>query len=275
MSTQPKNMSTQRKTIVTIREQKGKTPIVCLTAYTAPMAKILDPHVDVLLVGDTLGMVVHGLDSTLGVTVEMMKLHGGAVCRASKTACVVVDLPFGSYQASPQDAFRHAADIMQHTGCAAVKLEGGSEMAETVNFLVKRGIPVMGHIGLMPQHLHTMGGFRFQGRSDAQLEAIIADAKAIEAAGAFAVVIEGVAEPLAQRITETLTVPTIGIGASVTCDGQVLVVDDMLGLFDEFTPKFVKKYGNLNAVIDEAVQQYAEEVRSRHFPEPKHCYLSK
>ena len=268
-------MSTPRKTIVTIREQKGKAPIVCLTAYTAPFAKILDPHVDLLLVGDTVGMVLHGLDSTLGVTLEMMKLHGAAVCRASKEACVVVDMPFASYQVSPEDAFINAADIMQTTGCAAVKLEGGLEMAETIKFLVTRGIPVMAHIGLMPQHMHVMGGFRFQGRSEAQSEAIMADARAVEAAGAFAVVVEGVAESLAQHITEVLTIPTIGIGASAKCDGQVLVTEDMLGLFKDFTPKFVKHYADLNQTISSAVQQFSAEVRARSFPESKHCYAVK
>lgn len=267
--------SFQRKTTASIQEQKGKTPIVCLTAYSAPYAKILDSHVDLLLVGDSMGMVLYGLPSTLGVTLEMMKQHGAAVMRGSSKACVVVDMPFGTYQVSPQEAFRNAAEIMQFTGCSAVKLEGGVELADTICFLVERGIPVMGHVGLMPQHMNVYGGFRSQGHSQTQAEKILADAKAVEAAGAFAVVLEGTAEPLAKQITLELHIPTIGIGASPACDGQVLVTEDVLGLFQDFQPKFVKRYADFAHLIDQAVEHYATEVRTRVFPGKEHCYIQK
>lgn len=262
----------KRKTIPDILARKGKEPLVCLTAYTKPIAQLLDPHVDILLVGDTVGMVVYGMDSTLGVTLDMMKAHGQAVVKHSKRALVVVDMPFGSYQASPQEAFKHAAELLQTTGCAAVKLEGGIEMEETVRFLTERAIPVMGHIGLMPQHVHTMGGYKFQGRTTNQAEKIMADAIAIQDAGAFSVVLEGVEATLAETVTQKLSIPTIGIGASAACDGQVLVTDDMLGLFSDFTPSFVKHYATLANSIESAVKAYAEEVKSRKFPEEKHCF---
>ena len=253
---------------------KGGLPIVGLTAYTAPVARLLDPHVDFLLVGDSLGMVVYGFDSTLPVTVEMMVAHGAAVVRATARALVVVDLPFGGYQESPQQAFHNAARIMAETGCSAVKLEGGAEMAETVRFLVRRGIPVMGHVGLMPQRVNTAGGFKVQGRGESQAGLVAADAAAIAEAGAFAIVIEGTIEKVARAITEKLPAPTIGIGASPACDGQILVIDDVLGVFTEFTPRFVKRYAELAPLISAAAKAYAEDVRARRFPGPEHCFGS-
>lgn len=255
-----------------IRARKGGTPLVTLTAYTAPVAEILDRHCDLLLVGDSLGMVIYGMDTTLGVTMDMMIAHTTAVMRKARRACVVMDLPFGSYQESPEQAFRNSARAMSETGCHAVKIEGGTEMAETVDFLVRRGIPVLGHVGLTPQAVNTMGGFRTQGRSEAEAERILADAAAISEAGAFAVVVEGVVEPLAAEITQRIAVPTIGIGASAACDGQVLVVDDMLGLVGDVSPKFVKRYAKLSEEIDRAVSHYAEEVRARSFPGEAHIF---
>ncbi len=251
---------------------KGGAPIVGLTAYTAPIARLLDPYVDFLLVGDSLGMVVYGFDSTLPVTVEMMIAHGGAVMRGSARALVVVDLPFGGYQESPEQAFRNAARIMAETGCAAVKLEGGAEMAETVRFLTRRGIPVMGHVGLMPQSVNTAGGFKVQGRGESQAERVAADAAAIAEAGAFSIVIEGTIEKVARAISETAPVPTIGIGASPACDGQILVTDDVLGVFTEFTPRFVKRYTELAPLISAAAEAYAADVRARRFPGKEHLF---
>src|SRR5246127_4921847 len=254
---------------------KGGPPIVGLTAYTAPIAQLLDPHVDFLLVGDSLGMVVYGFDSTLPVTVEMMIAHGAAVMRRSAQALVVVDLPFGSYQESREQAFRTAARIIAETGCAAVKLEGGAEMAETVRFLVERGVPVMGHIGLMPQSVNAAGGFKVQGRDQHQAEHVAADAAAIAEAGAFSLVIEGTVEPVARAITEAVSIPTIGIGASPACDGQILVIDDVLGLFTQFKPRFVKRYAELAPLISQAATEYAADVRARRFPAPEHCFGTK
>jgi 3-methyl-2-oxobutanoate hydroxymethyltransferase len=251
---------------------KGGTPIVGLTAYTAAIAGLLDPYVDFLLVGDSLGMVVYGFDSTLPVTVEMMIAHGAAVMRGSAQALVVVDLPFGSYQKSREQAFRTAARIMAETGCAAVKLEGGAEMADTVRFLAERGVPVMGHVGLMPQSVNAAGGFKVQGRDRPQAERVAADAAAIAEAGAFALVIEGTIEPVARAITEAVPVPTIGIGASPMCDGQILVTDDLLGVFTRFKPRFVRRYAELAPLIGAAAKAYAEDVRSRQFPGPEHCF---
>jgi 3-methyl-2-oxobutanoate hydroxymethyltransferase len=262
----------KRTTITDIAACKGGQPVVMLTAYTAPMASILDPHVDVLLVGDSLGMVVYGMDSTLPVTLDMMIAHGAAVVRGSMHSMVVVDLPFGSYQESPAQAFASAARVMAETGAAAVKLEGGVEMAETVAFLVKRGVPVVGHIGLTPQHVNALGGFRSQGRTEAEADKIRADAQAISEAGAFAIVIEGTVEPLAREITNQISAVTIGIGASPACDGQVLVAEDILGIFTEFKPKFVKRYATLADDISAAAQNYAEEVRSRTFPSQEYCF---
>jgi len=262
--------ATKRHTVRDI--VKGGTPSVWLTAYTTPFAKLMDPHVDALLVGDSLGMVLYGLPSTLGVTLDMMIAHGAAVMRGTTRALVLVDLPFGSYQASPEQAFHSAARVMAETGCGAVKLEGGVEMAPTVRFLAERGIPVCGHVGLMPQSVHTAGGFRAQGKDAAQAAKVAADANAIAEAGAFALVIEGTVEPVARAITESLAIPTIGIGASPACDGQVLVTDDLVGLFGDFTPRFVKRYAELAPTIDQAVAAYAEDVRQRRFPGPEHCF---
>lgn len=263
---------TARHSVPALRARKGGEPIVCLTAYTAPVARLLDPHVDILLVGDSLGMVVYGLDSTLPVTLDMMIAHGAAVVRASERACVVVDLPFGSYQESKEAAFRASARVMAETGAQAVKLEGGIEMAETVAFLTARGIPVMGHVGLTPQSVNTLGGYKAVGRDAEAAERIVADARAISEAGAFTLVIEGTMEALARRITEEVTIPTIGIGGSPACDGQVLVTDDMLGLFGAFQPKFVKRYASLGETVSEAAATYAAEVRTRSFPGPEHCF---
>ncbi|MFD1328564.1 3-methyl-2-oxobutanoate hydroxymethyltransferase [Mycoplana ramosa] len=254
---------------------KGQRPIVSLTAYTTPIAKLMDPHVDFMLVGDSLGMVLYGLDSTVGVTLEMMIAHGQAVMRGSSNACVVVDLPFGSYQESKELAFRSAARVLKETGCSAIKLEGGAEMAETVAFLTQRGIPVLGHVGLMPQLINTTGGYRSLGRSDKEAEKIRRDAKAIDDAGAFAIVIEGTVEPVAREISALIKVPTIGIGASPACDGQVLVVDDALGVFTDFKPRFVKHFANLAPLMSEAFAAYAEEVKARTFPGQEHTFQVK
>lgn len=261
-----------RITIPDIVARKGDRPIVSLTAYTALTAKILDPHVDLLLVGDSLGMVIYGMENTLGVSVDMMINHGAAVVRGSERACVIVDLPFGSYQESPAAAFRTAARVMRETGCAGVKIEGGAEMADTVSFLNERGIPVLGHIGLMPQAVNTLGGFKAQGRSEPEAARIRADAEAITAAGAFAIVIEGTMEPLARELTKTLPIPTIGIGASPACDGQILVTEDLVGLFSDFKPRFVKRYADLGGQIGEAAAAYAADVRARRFPDAEHCF---
>ena len=263
-------MSAQaRPTRITTRqicERKGGSPIVALTAYSTPVARLLDAHCDMILVGDSLGMVLYGLPTTLGVTVDMMINHGQAVMRGTTRACVVVDLPFGSYEASPEQAFGTAARVMTESGCAAIKLEGGAEMESTIAFLVARGIPVVAHIGLTPQSVNTLGGFRVQGRDEAGRHHILEDAIAIERAGAFAVVIEGTVEPLAREITAALRIPTIGIGASVACDGQILVTDDLVGVFQDFTPKFVKRYAEIGGAIGEAVAAYAADVKSRAFP---------
>ena len=267
-----KKQSIRRLTAPDITARKGETPIVTLTAYTAPMAKILDQHVDVLLVGDSLGMVIYGMENTLAVTMDMMINHAQAVMRGSKHALVVVDMPFGSYEESKEVAFRNAARLLAESNCTAVKIEGGQEMAETVSFLVERGIPVMGHVGLMPQQVQNMGGFKAQGKDDATALAIIEDAKAIANAGAFSIVIEGVMEQVARAVTEAVEVPTIGIGASPACDGQVLVTDDVLGLFSEFQPKFVKRYAHLSENIDKAIEEFASDVKDRSFPGAEHCF---
>ena len=254
-----------------IMARKGGTPLVVLTAYTTPMARIVDRHCDIALVGDSLGMVLHGLPSTLGVTLEMMILHGRSVVRGCQKAMVVIDMPFGSYEESPAQAYRNAARLMAETGAPAVKLEGGQHMAETIAFLTARGVPVMAHIGLTPQAVNTLGGYKVVGR-DGEAEKVMADARAVEAAGAFSVVLEKVPQGLAARISKALTIPTIGIGAGVDCDGQVLVVDDMLGLFTDFRPKFVKRFGELGLAADEAISAYAAEVRARSFPAPEHAF---
>lgn len=257
-----------------VRARKGKTPVVCLTAYTAPMAELLDEHCDLLLVGDSVGMVVHGLPNTVGVTLEMMILHGQAVMRGSKTAMVVIDMPFGSYEGSAEVAYANATRLMKETGAQAVKVEAGPTIAETIDYMVKRGIPVMGHVGLRPQAVLVDGGFKAKGKAGDERRRILEDAKATAEAGAFAVVVEGVAEGLAREITEAISVPTIGIGASSGCDGQILVTDDMLGLFD-WTPKFVRRYADLRGRSRRAVAAYAEDVRERRFPGPAEIYFAK
>lgn len=254
-----------------IRALKGRRPIVVLTAYTTPMARLVDRHCDIALVGDSLGMVVHGLPTTLGVTMEMMILHGRAVMRGLSRAMAVIDLPFGSYEESPAQAFASAARLIGETGAPAVKLEGGAGMAGTIAFLAARGVPVMAHVGLTPQAVNTFGGYRVVGRGD-EGERLLADARAVQEAGAFAVVVEKVPAALAAQVTAELSIPTIGIGAGVGCDGQVLVIDDMLGLFSDFRPRFVRRYAELGEVADRAVATYAEEVRSRAFPGPEHSF---
>ena len=262
---------TRRLTAPDILARKGSAPVVVLTAYTTPIARIVDAHCEVILVGDSLAMVIHGMPSTLGVTVEMMILHGQAVARGSTRALIVIDLPFGSYEESPAQAFRTAQRVLGETGAGAVKLEGGQHMAETIAFLTARGIPVMGHIGLTPQQVNTFGGYKVQGRAEDSAR-VRADALAVAQAGAFAVVIEKVPDRLAREITAEIAIPTIGIGASAACDGQVLVVDDMLGLFTEFRPKFVKRYADLGQAAEQAVAAYAADVRARAFPAPEHVF---
>ncbi|HVF83307.1 MAG TPA: 3-methyl-2-oxobutanoate hydroxymethyltransferase [Sphingomicrobium sp.] len=258
------------------RKAEGRTeqPIVMLTAYTMRMAQLLDPHCDLLLVGDSLGQVIYGLPSTVPVTLEMMCNHGAAVVRGSWHALVAVDMPFGSYEGSAEQAFANAARVMKDTGCAAVKLEGGAAMAPTIRFLSERGVPVIGHVGLTPQAVNTLGGYGARGRSEAEATKILDDARAVADAGAFVVVAEGVMESLADQLTAAVPVPVIGIGASANCDGQVLVTEDMLGLFER-TPRFVKRYDDLATRIGEAVQSYASEVRERTFPTADQTYRPK
>ena len=254
-----------------IRARKGGVPLVVLTAYTTPVARLVDAHCDIALVGDSVGMVLHGMPSTLGVTLDMMILHGRAVMRGLSKAMAVIDMPFGSYEEGPEQAFRNAARLMAETGAPSVKLEGGTHMAETIAFLTARGVPVMAHVGLTPQSVNTIGGYKVVGR-DGEGDKVMADALAVEEAGAFSVVLEKVPEGLAARITQSLDIPTIGIGAGVNCDGQVLVIDDMLGMFTEFRPKFVKRYADLGQEADRAIAAYAQEVRARSFPAPEHAF---
>jgi 3-methyl-2-oxobutanoate hydroxymethyltransferase len=267
-------VQTKRVTVPQIRAAKNAKPVVCLTCYHAHTARLLDQHVDLMLVGDSLGNVMHGLETTIPVTLEMMIMAGKAVMRGSSHALVVVDLPFGTYEESPQVAFRNAVQVMKETGCQAVKMEGGARTAETVHYLTQRGIPVMSHIGLTPQSFNTMGGFKTQGRSEAEWPAIEADAAAVAEAGAFAVVLEGMAEPLAAKITRQIAIPTIGIGASAECDGQILVMEDMLGL-NPNPPKFVRQYAQMGPEIEAAVKAYATDVRERRFPAAEHTYPMK
>jgi 3-methyl-2-oxobutanoate hydroxymethyltransferase len=261
----------KRLTAPDLRARKGTTPIVMLTSYHAHTARILDGYCDAILVGDSLGMVMHGLETTVPVTLDMMILQGHAVMRGSRRALVVVDLPFGSYEMSKEQAFASAARVLKETGCGAIKLEGGVRMAETIRFLSERGVPVMAHVGMTPQSVNTMGGFKAQGRDPSGWAPIAADAKTVADAGAFAVVLEAIAEPLAAQITREIAIPTIGIGASPACDGQVLVLEDMLGL-SAWTPKFVKRYTSLGPSIETAVASYAAEVKTRRFPGPEHVY---
>ncbi|AQS88702.1 3-methyl-2-oxobutanoate hydroxymethyltransferase [Neoasaia chiangmaiensis NBRC 101099] len=264
----------QSVTVPQIMRRKGLQPIVALTAYNALMAGLVDPYADIILVGDSLAMVEHGMASTLEATLDLMILHGRSVMRSARQALVVVDLPFGSYEENPEQAFRSASRVLRETGCTAVKLEGGVAMRETIAFLTQRGVPVMAHIGLTPQSVMTLGGFKTQGRDRAAWSAIEADAVAVAEAGAFAVVLEGIVEPLAARITENIAIPTIGIGASARCDGQILVLEDMLGLTDR-APKFVRRFGALGDAAREAVRQYAEAVGARSFPADQETYLPK
>ena len=263
----------KKMTVPMFSARKGVEPLVCLTAYTAHVAHICDEYADMLLVGDSLGMVIHGMPNTLGVTLEMMILHGQAVMRGAEKALVVIDLPFGSFEESPEIAFRNASRVIKETGAQAVKLEGGKEMGPTIAYLAQRGVPVMAHIGLMPQQMNTSGGFKAI-REETMWDAVIEDALAVQSAGAFSVVIEGVAEPLAAKITAALQIPTIGIGASAKCDGQILVFEDMIGLFPR-VPTFVKRYGNMEEMMRDAVSRYAGEVRERRFPAEEHTYKAK
>ena len=264
----------KRITAPEIRARKGAEPIVMLTSYHAHTARLADKYCDIILVGDSLGMVMHGLETSVPVTLVMLILQGLAVMRGSARALVVVDMPFGSYEASKEQAFMSAARVMKETGCGAIKMEGGARMAETIRFLVERGVPVMAHVGLTPQSINTIGSFRAQGREEADWAPIEQDALAVTQAGAFSLVLEAIAEPLARRITEAVAIPTIGIGASVACDGQVLVMEDMLGLTPR-VPKFVKRFGELGPGIEKAMADYAADVRSRAFPAPEHTYPMK
>ncbi|HUZ13753.1 MAG TPA: 3-methyl-2-oxobutanoate hydroxymethyltransferase [Caulobacteraceae bacterium] len=264
----------RRITVPEIAARKGAQPLVCLTAYTAPVAEILDGVCDLLLVGDSVGMVLHGLPNTVGVTLEMMILHAQAVMRASRRALVVVDMPFGAYEGPKEGAYANAVRLLKETGCQAVKVEAGPTVPETIAYLVRRGVPVVGHVGLRPQAVNVDGAFRAKGRSGDERARIVAEAEATADAGAFAIVVEGVAEALAREITLAVAVPTIGIGASAGCDGQILVTDDMLGLFD-WTPKFVRRYANLKLEIERAARAYADDVRARRFPALAETYFAK
>ena len=254
-----------------ITGMKGNSPIVSLTAYTTPIARMIDEHTDLVLVGDSVGMVMHGMPNTLGVTMDMMVLHGKAVRRGLKRPLLVMDMPFGSYEKSKEQAFENAAILMRETECGAVKLEGGETMAETIHYLVNRGIPVMAHIGLTPQSVNIFGGYKTQGKGN-DSGRIMNDAVAVQEAGAFSVVCEKMPDALARSVTKELTIPTVGIGASVYCDGQILVIDDMLGMFTDFKPKFVKRYANLGEQVQEMAKEYAAEVKERQFPAPDHVY---
>jgi 3-methyl-2-oxobutanoate hydroxymethyltransferase len=265
-------MANKRTSIIDIKNRKKGEPIVCLTAYSTPFAKILDDYVDILLVGDSLGMVLYGMESTLSVSVDMMINHGKAVMRGSKKSCVIVDMPFGSYQASKAQAFENASKIISETGCQGVKLEGGIEMADTIKFLVERGIPVMGHVGLMPQMVNAYGGYGCKGKTKESKDKVMQDAIAVQGAGAFSIVIEGVVESLAANVTQELEIPVIGIGGSPECDGQILVSEDMAGLFTEFKPKFVKRFGNIAEEIQKAAEDYRNEVKDRKFPAKENCF---
>jgi len=251
---------------------KNDAPYVCLTAYTAPMTAMTDAHCDLLLVGDSVSMVLYGEDTTQKAGMEMMIRHGRAVAKTAKHALVVVDMPFGSYENSPETALINAQRIMNETGCNAIKLEGGLAQAKTIKTLTDNDVPVMAHIGLTPQAVSTPDGYRVQGRGDVEARQLMEDAKAVEAAGAFCVVVEAVPEPLAVAITEQINIPTIGIGASVACDGQILVTEDMLGLTLGNPPKFVKQYAMLNSSIETAVKSYADEVKNRDFPALENTY---
>lgn len=263
----------RRLSISDIRARKNSSaPLVCLTAYTAPMAQLLDPHCDILLVGDSMGMALYGMDNTLGVTLDILIGHGQAVMRKARHVCVLIDMPYGTYEKTPIQAYQSALRLMTETGCDGVKLEGGREMQETIAYLCSNGIPVMAHIGLKPQSVVKEGGYKIKGKTPGEAEALLEDARAVEAAGAFAILIEGTIEPVARAITEAVSVPTIGIGASPACDGQILVTEDLLGLTVDHTPKFVKTYAQLGQIITDAVSAYATDVRARAFPGESHVY---
>lgn len=265
-------IATARLDAGAIRDRKGGPRLVCLTAYDTPMARRVDAHCDLVLVGDSLAMVVYGLETTRGVTLDTMIAHGQAVMRGSERACVVVDLPQGTYEDSTEQAVASARRVVAETGCQAIKLEGGEDLAPTIAAIVAAGVPVLGHIGLLPQKAEHRGGFKIQGKDDAGARQVVRDAEAVAAAGAFAIVIEGTVESVARAVTETCPVPTIGIGASPACDGQILVTQDMVGLFADFTPKFVKRYVDAGAIIEEAIEAYAGDVRDGRFPELAHCF---
>ena len=264
-----------RITVDDLRARKGGAPIVCLTAYTTPVAQRLDPYVDLMLVGDSVAMVVYGLGTTRDVTLDTMIAHGAAVVRGARRACVIVDLPRGSYERSPQHAYASASQVMDRTGAQAVKMEGGVELADTIEHLVERGVPVMGHVGLLPQRVAHRRDFKIQGRDEQSWNRVLADGRAVAASGAFALVIEGTVEPLARELTDTVSIPTIGIGASPACDGQILVTDDLLGLFSDFTPTFVKRYAEIGEAIERAAAAYADDVRTRRFPAPEHTFKAR
>lgn len=251
---------------------KGGQPIVGLTAYTAPTARRLDRHVDFILVGDSLAMVLYGMETTRSIDLDTMIRHGRAVARAAENTVVVVDMPFGTYEHNRDRALANARRLLDETGCDAVKMEGGASLAGTVAAAVRRGIPVMGHVGLMPQKVGSAGRFRSKGHSDSARRRILKDAREVAAAGAFAIVVEGVVETVAREIAERTPVPIVGIGASAACDGQILVTEDMTGLFDAFKPKFVKRYAELGGLMEEAVVAYAADVRGRRFPGPEHTF---
>lgn len=266
----------KRKTISDIRMAKNApAPLVCLTAYSAPMAEILDPHCDMMLVGDSMGMALYGMENTLGVTLEMIAAHGKAVMRRANNACVIVDMPYGTYEESPQTALKNARWLLEQSGCDGIKMEGGREMADTIRTLTQAGIAVMAHIGLKPQSVIKEGGYRIKGRTQEEIDGLLADARKVEEAGAFALLIEGTIEDVASKITRSVNIPTVGIGASPACDGQILVTEDMLGLLTGHSAKFVRKYSDLAEIISTAVQDYAQDVRARRFPDENHVYRPK
>lgn len=262
-----------KKTVQDIIAQQ--TPVVCLTAYTAPMAAVADDHCDLLLVGDSVSMVLYGEDTTQKADMAMMTRHGQAVVKTAKKAVVIVDMPYGSYEKDPVTALKNAQTLMDKTGCDGIKLEGGEDLAGTIKFLTDNDIPVMGHIGLLPQSVNSPEGYKVQGREDEGAQQIMRDAKAVQEAGAFCVVIEAVPEPVAAAITAAIDIPTIGIGASNACDGQILVSEDMLGLSLGKPPKFVKKYADSAPLLYDAIENYAREVKSRAFPAIEHTYKAR
>jgi 3-methyl-2-oxobutanoate hydroxymethyltransferase len=262
----------ERISVADLKARKNKTPIVCLTAYTTPIARLLDAHADLLLVGDSMGMVLYGMENTRGVTLSMMIEHGRAVMRGSKRAFVLLDMPFGCYETSPSQAVESGKRLVGETGAGGVKVEGGAEFAPTVEALVKAGVPVMAHIGLLPQTVVTSEGYRIQGRAEGDEARLLNDAKTLENAGAFSLLIEATIEPVSRAITTSVAIPTIGIGASPACDGQVLVIDDVIGLFGDFTPRFVKRYAEIGPLIADAAARYADDVRARAFPAAEHTF---